>query len=136
MVKIRRSQTTRHDRLRKAAIQSNKHLNAIIHRCGGTDKEQIAGKDRNTYATVADMNNIAVKGTMAHVIQLTQGVKQTRDAYSDVELARIALLEMLEAQVLEDRKPQGHAEIIRLVDREITNVIPSLLKQTRKSGRR
>ena len=68
------------------------------------------------------MNNVSVKGKMAQVIQITEGVKQTRDAYSNSELARMEFQEILEAQAIEAINPQGHAEIIRTVDDVISDV--------------
>ncbi|WP_017658729.1 hypothetical protein [Baaleninema simplex] len=131
MAKPTTAKPTRHDLLRKTAADSNKYLNATIRLCGGSDRERIAGKDRNTYATVADMNNIAVKGTMAHVIQLTHGVRHTRDDYTDDELKRIATLEILEGKALETYRPQGHEEIICLVAREIAKIDEILTKYDR-----
>lgn len=109
----------RRQRLRQAAASSNRYLNAVIHQYGGRDNLHIRGKDRNTYAVVADSNNIAVRGAMAHVIQTLEDVRQTRTAYSDAELEQIALLEMQEAQALQRQQPQGHAEILRVVAQAI-----------------
>ena len=59
---------------------------------------------------------------MAQVIQATMGVKQTRDAYSDRELARMEFQELLEAQALEARNARGHVEIICTVDDVISDI--------------
>lgn len=112
---------------RKSAARSNQLLNSKIHQHGGVALFH-NGKRINTYATVADMNNIAVKGKMAQVIQATVGVKQTRDAYSDFELAQIEFLEMLEARILDRKKTRGHAEIVRAIDEAIADV-DELLKK-------
>jgi hypothetical protein len=106
---------------RKSAARSNQLLNSKIKQHGGIAIVH-NGKRINTYATVSDMNNIAIKGKMAQVIQATESVKQTRDSYSDFELAQIEFLEMLEARVLERRNPHGHAEIVCAIDEAIADV--------------
>lgn len=113
------STSDRRQRLRQAAASSNRYLNAVIHECGGGDAIRVGGKARNTYAVVADTNNIAIRGAMAHVVQTLEDVRQTREAYTDEELEKLTLLEMHEARALQRHKPQGHAEIIRAIAREI-----------------
>jgi hypothetical protein len=112
---------------RKSAARSNQLLNSKIKQHGGMAIVR-NGKRINTYATVSDMNNIAIKGKMAQVIQATEGVKQTRDSYSDFELAQIEFLEMLEARVLERRNPHGHTEILCAIDEAIADVNKILKK--------
>ena len=113
--------------LRASAAQSNKVLNSKIKQHGGTAFFR-SGKRINTYATVAEMNNIAIKGKMAQVIQATEGVNQTRDAYSNTELARMEFQEMLEAQALEVRNVHGHTEILQTID-EVIGDIDRLVKK-------
>jgi hypothetical protein len=120
---VKKSDRTTLERLelRASAARSNKVLNAKIKQHGGTAIFR-SGKRVNTYATVAEMNNIAIKGKMAQVIQATEGVTQTRDAYSNSELARIEFQEMLEAQALEVRNVRGHAEILQTIDEVIADI--------------
>lgn len=118
---IKKSQSQKHRQFRKLAARSNKYLNAKIAEHGGV--ALVRGNQRvNTYATVANMNNVAIKGKMAQVIQATTGVKQTRDAYSSQELARMEFQELLEAQALEARNARGHVEIICTVDDVISDI--------------
>lgn len=112
---------TKPRQFRKSAARSNQLLNSQIQKHGGIAIVR-NGKRVNTYATVSDMNNIAIKGKMAQVIQATEGVKQTRDSYTDFELAQIEFLEMLEARILEKRNPQGHVEIVCAIDEAIADV--------------
>ncbi|MGB3238444.1 MAG: hypothetical protein WBB29_09125 [Geitlerinemataceae cyanobacterium] len=123
----RKNAATKSRQFRKSAARSNQLLNSQIKQHGGIAIVH-NGKRINTYATVADMNNIAIKGKMAQVIQATESVNQTRDSYSDFELAQIEFLEMLEARVLEQRNPHGHAEIVCAIDEAIADV-DGLLKK-------
>lgn len=105
--------------LRQAAASSNRYLNAVIHQFGGSDAVTIQGKERNTYRVVAEMNNVAIRGAMAHVTQTLEDVRQTRAAYSDEELRRMTELELQEARILREMQPQGHLDIIRVVSQVI-----------------
>ncbi len=107
--------TPQRRRLRQAAASSNRYLNAVIHQLGGSDAVTIQGKERNTYRVVAEMNNVAIRGTLAHVTQTLEDVRQTRTAYSDEELRRMTELELQEARRLREMQPQGHLDIIRVV---------------------
>ncbi|WP_159784327.1 hypothetical protein [Sodalinema gerasimenkoae] len=111
--------TPQRRRLRQAAASSNRYLNAVIHQFGGSDAVTIQGKERNTYRVVAEMNNVAIRGTMAHVTQTLEDVRQTRSAYSDEELRQITELELQEARMLRETQPQGHLDIIRVVSQVI-----------------
>ena len=111
--------TPQRRRLRQAAASSNRYLNAVIHQFGGSDAVAIQGKERNTYRVVAELNNVAIRGTMAHVTQLLEDVRQTRAAYSDEELRRMTELELREARLLREMQPQGHLDIIRVVSQVI-----------------
>ncbi|MBE9042662.1 hypothetical protein IQ235_18025 [Oscillatoriales cyanobacterium LEGE 11467] len=119
--KIKNLKSQKHRQFRALAARSNKYLNAKIAQHGGVSLFR-GNKRINTYATVANMNNVAIKGKMAQVIQATTGVKQTREAYSSKELARMEFQEMLEAQALEARNARGHAEIICTVDDVISDI--------------
>ncbi|MDY6939127.1 MAG: hypothetical protein SWY16_15840 [Cyanobacteriota bacterium] len=115
------SEAKKYRHFRELAARSNKSLNSKIKEHGGV--AFLKGSKRiNTYATVANMNNIAIKGKMAQVIQATVGVKQTRDAYSSSELARMEFQERLEAQALAARNARGHEEIICTVDDVIADI--------------
>ncbi|USR91159.1 hypothetical protein NEA10_20435 [Phormidium yuhuli AB48] len=111
--------TPQRRRLRQAAASSNRYLNAVIHQLGGSDAVMIQGKERNTYRVVAELNNVAIRGTLAHVIQTLEDVRQTRAAYSDEELQRMTELELREARMLREIQPQGHLDIIRVVSQVI-----------------
>jgi hypothetical protein len=118
---------TEHCQFRQSAARSNQLLNSKIKQHGGIAIVR-NGKRINTYATVSDMNNIAIKGKMAQVIQATEGVKQTRDSYSDFELAQIEFLEMLEARILDRQNPRGHTEIVCAIDKAIAEIDEILKK--------
>ena len=125
------SQSLEYLEARTRSARSNKLLNARIKACGGSDKIAIGRKNRNTYAVVANMNNVAVKGKTAHVIQLTEGVKQTREAYSTNQLAQMEFQELLEAKALATYSVTGHAEIVQTVDRVLSDVSQLVNKYSR-----
>jgi hypothetical protein len=80
---------------------SNKNLNAAIQSAGGS-----------CFATVANINNIAILGGTAKQIQLARGVKKTRDGLTAAELSMIAATENHEQQAIESSPDRGDNRIL------------------------
>lgn len=92
--------------LRARTKRTNKGVNAQIFSRGGS---------QSTAKSVANMNNPAVTGHIAADLKQLRGVKETREGFTDLELATMAFAEELEITAMQAGEVFGHEEIIRTV---------------------
>lgn len=105
--------------LRARTKRTNKGVNAQIFSRGGS---------QSTAKSVANMNNLAVTGSIASDLKAARGVKHTRDGFTNLELALMAVAEELEISAMQSGEVFGHDEILNTA-REVTTDVSALRRK-------
>ncbi len=105
--------------LRARTKRTNKGVNAQIFSRGGS---------QSTAKSVANMNNLAVTGSVAADLKADRGVKHTRDGFTNLELALMAVAEELEISAMQAGEVYGHEEILSTA-RSVTTDVSALRRK-------
>lgn len=105
--------------LRARTKRTNKGVNGQIFSRGGS---------QSTAKSVANMNNLAVTGHVASDLKAMRGVKETREGFTDLELATMAFAEELEITAMQAGEVFGHDEIIRTVQ-DVTRDVSAIRRK-------